>query len=114
MSESARSFPRRAPFFLAFALLVAASAAAQIPLPGVAPGPTPTPAEPTADPWGRETPHGSFFGFLHAAEKGNYKTAAMYLQVPPALASAREEIARQLQVVFDHRLVIRDLDLISR
>ena len=114
MSESARSFPRRAPFFLAFALLVAASAAAQIPLPGVAPGPTPTPAEPTADPYGRETPHGSFFGFLHAVEKGNYKTAAMYLQVPPALASAREEIARQLQVVFDHRLVIRDLDLISR
>jgi len=106
--------PKPAIFFVALALLVAASGAAQVTLPGVPPGPTPTPTEPAADPYGRETPHGSFFGFLHAAEKGNYKTAAMYLQIPPALASAREEIARQLQVVFDHRLVIRDLDLISR
>ncbi len=100
--------------FFALALLAAARGTAQVTLPGLPPGPTPTPAEPTADPYDRETPHGCFFGFLHAAEKGNYKTAALYLQVPPALASAREEIARQLQVVFDHRLVTRDLDLVSK
>jgi MscS family membrane protein len=100
--------------FFALALLGAAPGTAQVTLPGLPPGPTPTPAEPTADPYDRETPHGCFFGFLHAAEKGNYKTAALYLQIPPALASAREEIARQLQVVFDHRLVTRDLDLVSK
>jgi MscS family membrane protein len=106
--------PRSAALVVALALLTVAPAAAQVTLPGVPPGPTPTPVEPTADAYDRETPHGSFFGFLHAVENGNYKTAAMYLQIPPALSSAREEIARQLQVVFDHRLVIRDLDLISR
>ena len=100
--------------FVALALLTAAVGTAQVTLPGLPPGPTPTPAEPTTDPYDRETPHGCFFGFLHAAEKGNYKTAAEYLQIPPALTSAREEIARQLQVVFDHRLVTRDLDLVSK
>ena len=105
---------KSAALLFALALLAPARGAAQLTLPGVPPGPTPTPAEPTADPYDRETPHGCFFGFLHAAEKGNYKAAASYLQIPPALASAREEIARQLQVVFDHRLVIRDLDLVSR
>jgi MscS family membrane protein len=106
---------RLAVHLFALVLLAAAPGKAQVTLPGVPPGPTPTPPEtPAADPYDRETPHGCFFGFLHAAEKGNYKTAALYLQVPPALASAREEIARQLQVVFDHRLVTRDLDLVSK
>ncbi len=99
---------------LALAIGAAAPAAAQLRLPGVPAGPTPTPAaEPEADPYGRETPHGCFFGFLNAVENGNYKTASQYLQIPPALSSAREEIARQLQVVFDHRLITRDLDLVS-
>ena len=115
MPELSRTRRKPAVFvFFALALLSAAPGTAQVTLPGLPPGPTPTPAEPTADPYDRETPHGCFFGFLHAAEKGNYKTAALYLQIPPALASAREEIARQLQVVFDHRLVTRDLDLVSK
>ena len=110
-----RSRRKSAVLLFALALLGAAPSSAQIKLPGLPPGPTPTPAtEVEADPYGRETPHGCFFGFLNAVENGNYKTAAEYLQIPPALASAREQIARQLQVVFDHRLITRDLDLVSR
>jgi MscS family membrane protein len=42
-------------------------------------GQTPTPA--SAYPLGRETPSGTVLGFLKAAEDGNYKAAADYLQM---------------------------------
>jgi MscS family membrane protein len=96
---------------LVFALL-AAGAAAQIPL---VTSPTPTPAEEAAaDPYGRETPYGTFYGFLHAVEKGSYGNAAQYLQIPPSLRSQSEEIARQFQTVLDHRFISTTLESISR
>src|SRR5258708_33398067 len=36
------------------------------------------------DPLDRETPSGTVFGFLQAAQSGNYSTAAQYLQLSPA------------------------------
>ena len=93
------------------ALLLAGRAWAQIPLTS----PTPTPAEEAAaDPYARETPYGTFYGFLHAVEKGSYGNAAEYLQIPPSLRSQSEEIARQFQTVLDHRFISTTLESISR
>ena len=96
----------------AFALLLgAAAAAAQLPVAV----PTPSPAEEAAaDPYGRETPYGCFFGFLHAVEKGSYGNAAEYLQIPASLRSQREDIAREFQAVLDHRFISTSLESISR
>ncbi len=90
---------------------------AAAPLPG-APAAVPTPAaaaeEVSGDPYERETPHGCFFGFLRAAERGNYANAAEYLQIPPSLKSERETIARELQEVLDQRFFSTGLERISR
>ncbi|HEY1434947.1 MAG TPA: mechanosensitive ion channel family protein, partial [Thermoanaerobaculia bacterium] len=88
-------------------------ARAQLPLPGVTPTPTAA-EEAAADPYGRETPYGCFFGFLHAVEKGSYATAAEYLQIPASLRGQREDIAREFQTVLDHRFVSASLERISR
>jgi MscS family membrane protein len=97
----------------AFMLAVGAGrAAAQIPL---TTSPTPTPAEEAAaDPYGRETPYGTFYGFLHAVEKGSYANAAEYLQLPASMRSQREDIAREFQAVLDHRFISTTLESISR
>jgi MscS family membrane protein len=75
----------------------------------------PAPAEiEAADPYGRATPRGCLFGFFRAAQQGNFKTAAAYLQIPPSLEGSREAIAHQLQVVFDRRFVTINMDRVSR
>ena len=97
---------------LLFPLAAAAFAVGQIPL---SLSPTPSPAEEAAaDPYGRETPYGCFFGFLHAVEKGSYGNAAEYLQIPASLRPEREDIAREFQSVLDHRFVSTTLERISR
>jgi MscS family membrane protein len=116
MSADSTDAPARATLRTALAAflfaLVAAGAAAQIPL--VA-SPTPTPAEEAAaDPYGRETPYGTFYGFLHAVEKGSYGNAAEYLQLPASMRSQREDIAREFQAVLDHRFISTTLESISR
>ncbi len=59
-----------------------------------------------ADPLGRETPSGTLFGFLHAAQAGNYSTAAQYLQMSATKRQAEgEELARKLKVVEDRAFV---------
>jgi MscS family membrane protein len=94
--------------------LAAARAAAQLPLTTLT-TPTPTPAEESAaDPYGRETPYGTFFGFLHAVEKGSEANAAEYLQVPSSLRSQREDVVREFQSVLDHRFISTSLESISR
>jgi len=58
------------------------------------------------DPLGRETPSGSVFGFLQAAQAGNFKTAEQYLQLKLAQRrSEGEELAEQLKMVMDHGFV---------
>src|SRR5579864_4915216 len=68
--------------------------------------PAPTKPETSKDALGRTTPRGTVLGFLSAAHKGDYETAARYLNTPlrgkPAAA-----LARQLFVVLDRRLPAR-------
>jgi MscS family membrane protein len=100
-------------------LILAAAAAlpcfAQLSLP---PAPQPSPAsaedEAAADPYGRETPRGTLYGFLRACKRGNMRAAAEYLETPPSVRGAREAIAHQLDVVFDHRFMTTSLDQVSR
>jgi MscS family membrane protein len=54
----------------------------------------------SADPLGRDTPYGSFFGFLQAAQSGNYSTAAQYLQMSAAKRQAEgPDLASKLNTV---------------
>ena len=76
--------------------------------------PTAAAEAPASDPYGRLTPRGCLFGFFQAAERGNFQNAAEYLDLPPSLRGSREAIARQIQVVFDHRFVTVNMDRLSR
>src|SRR3979411_1615438 len=59
----------------------------------------------SADPLGRGTPAGTVFGFLPAAQSGNYSLAAQYLQLSPARRQAEgEQLAAKLKVVMDRAL----------
>ncbi|MGH9502256.1 MAG: mechanosensitive ion channel family protein [Terriglobales bacterium] len=56
----------------------------------------------TSDPLGRETPSGTLYGFLQAAESGNYSTADQYLQMSSARRqTVGEDLASKLKVVID-------------
>ena len=80
------------------------------------PLPRPTPAagaEPAGDPYHRETPYGSFFGYIRAAQKETWAVAGEYLQWPKGGTISREEIARQLKALLDERFV-GDLEELSR
>ena len=91
-------------------LLAGAPAAAQIP--GLSPTPTAA-AEAPGDPYRRETPYGSFFGYMHAAARGNWTQAAEYLQWPKSARTPPEEVAKQLKAVLDERFS-GDLEKLSR
>ncbi len=105
---------RRVLLGLALAVAAATPSYAQLSIPS-APQPTSTPsAEVDADPYGRETPRGTLYGFLRACKRGNMKVAAEYLEIPPSVRGAREAIAHQLDVVFDHRFMTTNLDQVSR
>jgi MscS family membrane protein len=55
-----------------------------------------------ADPYDRTTPSGTVFGFLQAAQSGNYSAAAQYLQMSPARRQSQgEQIASELKEVMD-------------
>jgi MscS family membrane protein len=57
---------------------------------------------PAADPLGRNTPSGTLYGFLQAAQSGDYSIAAQYLQMSAARRQMQgEEIAAKLKVVID-------------
>ena len=54
------------------------------------------------DPLGRNIPSGTLYGFLQAAQSGNYSTAAQYLQMSSARRQSQgEDIASKLKVVID-------------
>ena len=61
-----------------------------------------SPASPS-DPLGRTTPSSSLFGFLKAAQAGDYSIAAQYLQMSSARRQAEgEQTATKLKFVLDH------------
>ncbi len=93
-----------------FVLLVAVSwrALDAQSLPGVLGGTAQAqePAAPPSDSLGRETPSGTVLGFLQAAQAGNYKIAADYLQISAVHRQARgPELASQLKVLMDRAFV---------
>jgi MscS family membrane protein len=54
------------------------------------------------DSLGRETPYGTVFGFLEAAQSGNYAIAAQYLQMSAARRQTEgEALAQKLKAVMD-------------
>src|SRR5258705_5534391 len=66
-----------------------------------------------ADPLGRNTPSGTLYGFLQAAQSGNYSIAAQYLQMSAARRQSQgEDVAAKLKVVID-RAFTGDLRQIS-
>src|SRR6202035_5113656 len=72
------------------------SAICQI-LPPSAPATAPTK---TSDQLGRDTPYGTVFGFLQAAQQGDYSIAAQYLQMSPARRQSEgDALAMKLNVV---------------
>jgi MscS family membrane protein len=92
------SFFKRAHWLLFYIAISAAAAGQLLPTQLSAPAP----ASPAQDPLGRDTPSGTVFGFLHAAQSGNYSTAAQYLQMPNARRLTQgEDLAAKLKVVMD-------------
>jgi MscS family membrane protein len=68
--------------------------------PAVAPSPA------SADPLGRDTPSGTVLGFLKAAQDGNEKAAADYLQMSAARRlSQGPDVAGKLKVLMDNTFV---------
>jgi len=74
--------------------------------------PTPLAPEEPKDPLGRDTPYGTVVGFLKAAEQGDWKHAADFLdsKLPPP---EEQDLARQLKLVMDDGLKL-DLDTLSK
>jgi MscS family membrane protein len=81
-------------------------------MPTAAPAPTAPKPEILADPLGRTTPYGTVVGFLDFATKGDYKTAARYLDSRLPLVE-KERLASQLKLVIDRGLNI-DPSTVSR
>ena len=64
---------------------------------------TPAAANTPTDPLGRTTPSSSLYGFLKAAQSGDYSIAAQYLQMTPAHRQTEgEQAASKLKFVLDH------------
>lgn len=95
------SLPRPIIVFV-LCLTVCLSGTAQTPLSEV-PQPSTSATNTTpVDPLGRTTPSSSVLGFLKAAQSGDYRIAAQYLQMSAARRQSEgEEIARQLKYVMD-------------
>jgi MscS family membrane protein len=95
------SFFKRARWIL-FCVVLATIAGAQL-----LPTQLSTPASGTAnqaasDPLGRDTPSGTVYGFLQAAQAGNYSTAAQYLQMSNAKRVTQgEDLASKLKLIMD-------------
>lgn len=68
--------------------------------------------EPSDDPLGRSTPHGTVFGFMRAAGRGDYDRAVSYLDTKQR-GDLASELARQLQIILDQETSI-DLNKLSR
>src|SRR6266481_9795745 len=114
-SRSGACMVRLCTILLASLLLPTLACTAQIP--GVPSKPAPVPATAATDPLGRETPHGTIMGFLHAAQDENYSLAAQYFQ--PATGHHRldpteeQDLAAQLLAVINQKILASSLESLS-
>jgi len=89
---------------LMFCCLLSLPAVAQVSLSQIVPGTSQTAKTPPAptDPLGRETPSGTFFGFLQDAQSNKFDLAAQYLQMSASRRQTQgEEISRELLAVLN-------------
>jgi len=94
---------RRTICFLTLCLAVCLPASAQGALGQLLQPNAPAAAKTPADFLGRDTPYGTVFGFLEAAQSGNYAVAAQYLQINAARRQADgEALAQKLKIVMDN------------
>lgn len=106
------SFARKPACWIFVYLVAWATAVGQL-LPGQPVTPASTASQSKSDPLGRDTPSGTVFGFLHAAQEGDYSTAAQYLQISKVKRFPQgEEVAPKLKAVMD-RAYSGDLRRIS-
>jgi MscS family membrane protein len=91
-------------------LVLALVLAACLPLPAQSPlsqilqptAPAGTNSKTSADPLGRDTPYGTVFGFLQAAQAGDYSIAAQYLQMSAGRRQSEgDALAMKLNVVMN-------------
>lgn len=101
---------RLRPAICVLCLLLSASVASWTQL-VAPPPPSQSQAEAPKDALGRTTPRGTVFGFLSAAQRGNYDVAAEYLNTR-LHGKAAAILAQELFVVLDRRLPAR-LNLLS-
>jgi MscS family membrane protein len=97
---------KKLPLLVVIFFIVLNAAAAQL-VPGLT-NPAAATQAPTAanDPLGRQTPSGTVLGFLQAAQAGNYKNAADYLQMSTARRqSLGPDLASKLKVLMDRAFV---------
>jgi MscS family membrane protein len=93
------------PLFFLIALLPVHAQGALDQILQKSPPPASSSTRTSADPLGRSTPAGAVFGFLQAAQSGNYGVAAQYLQMSPARRQTEgEQLAAKLKVVMDRAL----------
>jgi MscS family membrane protein len=95
------TFSRRI-IFLALTLSISLPLSAQGALGALLQSNAPASTKAPADPLNRETPYGTVFGFLEAAQAGNYAIAAQYLQLNSARRQMQgEDLAQKLKAVMD-------------
>jgi MscS family membrane protein len=88
--------------FLALALAACVPLSAQSPLSQILQSTTPANPSGKTDPLGRDTPYGTVYGFLQAAQSQQYSTAAQYLQMSSALRQSEgDTLAMQLNVAMN-------------
>ena len=99
--------------WLLLCVTVSVAAAGQLLPAQLGKSPTEAATQPATDPLGRDTPGGTIYGFLQAAQAGNYSIAAQYLQMSNAKrAEQGEELATKLNEVMN-RAFSGNLRLIS-
>src|SRR3989441_1840986 len=78
---------------------------AQIPSAVPQPSPAPPPPQITPDPLGRETPLGTVFGFIKAAQEENYQLALRYFQATSRRKPRQEDekLVHQLNMILNLR-----------
>src|SRR3989441_11172653 len=79
--------------------------ASQAQIPSAAPQQPPAPQQVTPDPLGRETPLGTVFGFIKAAQEENYQLALRYFQATSRrkLRQEDEKLVHQLNMILNLR-----------
>jgi MscS family membrane protein len=100
------SSPGKPSLVLILCCALSLPAVAQLSLSQIVPGANTQPAKgsPAApvDPLGRQTPSGTFFGFLQDAQQGKFELAAQYLQMSASKRQTQgEEVSRQLLAVLN-------------